>query len=260
MLRRNLQSDFVGGAYVFPGGGVDPADGCADVEQLCDGLTDVEASRALKLPSGGLAFWVAAVRESFEEAGLLQARWKDGRMLRFDDEAVAERFVAHRRAVDRGERRLAELFASEGLRFDFSATYYVSQWVTPPGSPRRYDTRFFVAAAPAGQRAVHDNREVIKSEWIRPADALARHAAGELTMLPPTTENLRRLGQSATVAAALTAAAAIKDVPAIVPRMLTQLDGTQTVVMPDDARYGDAYAGDAPLDSWQPLEPPRDAR
>lgn len=260
MLRRNLRSDFVGGAYVFPGGGVDRADGAPEVERLCDGLTDAEASRRLKVPAGGLAFWVAAVRETFEEAGLLPARWADGRPVRFDDPAVAGRFARHRRAVDSGERRLAAIFAEEGLRFDLSAMHYVSHWVTPPGSPRRYDTRFFVAAAPEAQRAVEDDREVIHARWITPSAALAAQASGELVMLPPTIENLRMLAASADVAGALAAAAAVKDVPPIIPRVLTRVDGSVTIVMPGDADYDAGYAGDEQLEVWQPFQPPRDAQ
>lgn len=258
MLRRNLKSDFVGGAYVFPGGGVDPAD--AEAEGLCDGLTDAAASARLNLPAGGLAFWVAAVRESFEEAGLLQARWADGRPVRFDDPQVAKRFAQHRIDVDSGRRRLPDIFAEEGLRFDFSCTHYVSHWVTPPGSPRRYDTRFFIATAPEGQRAVEDDREVIGTSWLRPAAALERQRSGELVMLPPTIDNLTWLAASSTVQAALDAAAAIDHVPAIIPRVLTQLDGSQTIVMPGDERYEDGYAGDGQFDTWQPFQPPRDAR
>lgn len=260
MLRRNLQSDFVGGAYVFPGGGVDRADGAPEVERLCDGLTDAEASRQLKVPAGGLAFWVAAVRETFEEAGLLPARWADGRPVRFDDPVVAARFAAHRRAVDSGERRLAAIFVEEGLRFDLSAMHYVSHWVTPPGSPRRYDTRFFVAAAPEAQRAVEDDREVIHARWITPADALAAQASGELVMLPPTIANLQMLATSGDVAGALATAAALEEVPAVIPRVLTRLDGSATIVMPGDDGYDDGYAGDEQLEAWQPFLPPRDAQ
>src|SRR3954454_14576756 len=85
MLRRNLQSDFVGGAYVFPGGGVDDHDRHADLEPICEGRRDLDASAQLGIESGGLAFWVAAIRESFEEAGVLLAYGPDGTMMRLDD-------------------------------------------------------------------------------------------------------------------------------------------------------------------------------
>src|ERR1700712_4979603 len=131
LLRRNLRSEFVGGAYVFPGGAVDLADGHDDVAALCDGLTPEQANASLGVEHGALAYWVAAIREAFEECALLPARWaSSGAPLRFDDPAVAERFAAHRRAVDRGERRLVEIMTEEGLRFDLSGMHHVAHWIT----------------------------------------------------------------------------------------------------------------------------------
>lgn len=109
MLRRNLRSDFVGGAYVFPGGGVDEEDAHDDLAEVVTGLDDATASRQVEVPSGGLAFWVAAIRECFEEAGLLLAYDEDGRVVDFDDPERAARFVEHRREVDEGRRRLVEV-------------------------------------------------------------------------------------------------------------------------------------------------------
>ena len=106
MLRRNLNSDFVGGAYVFPGGSVDPLDRGAEAEALCRGMTDAEASASLGVESGGLAFWVAALRECFEEAGVLVAAPgragmpDDGPLLDTSDPAATTRFAAHRDAVN----------------------------------------------------------------------------------------------------------------------------------------------------------------
>lgn len=253
MLRRNLNSDFVGGAYVFPGGAVDPADGAPEVEARCDGRSDADASAALGLERGGLAFWIAAIRETFEEAGLLPAHWDDGRPLNLADPVIADRFAIHREAVDRGERRLVEVAEEEGLRFELAAMHYVSHWVTPAGSPRRYDTRFFLAAAPAGQHAIHDDREVIAARWMRPQEALDHHAAGEWAMLPPTTANLAWLAEHDDVASALASAAAIASVPMILPRVLTRLDGSATIVMPDDPDYGEGYAGETQLAGWKPF-------
>ena len=100
MLQRTLKAAFAGGMYVFPGGRVDLADGAAAMEAVCDGLTDDAASELLQIESGGLAFWVAAIRECFEEAGVLLARSAtDGDVVRFDDPAVAARFTAVRPAI-----------------------------------------------------------------------------------------------------------------------------------------------------------------
>ena len=244
MLRRNLNSDFVGGAYVFPGGAVDPADRHADLEPICEGRTDADASTALGLDpaSGGLAYWVAAVRESFEEAGVLLAYDADGTIVDFRDPAVAERFHRHRGEVDRGERRLVEVCAEEGLRLAVDGMHYFAHWITPVGPPRRYDTRFFVAAAPVGQTPLHDDRETIANCWIAPGEALARHRAGEFDLILPTIRNLEAIARFDTAADVLAAASALDVVPAVLPRVVDDGDGIR-ILLPGDPGYDDAGDG-----------------
>src|ERR1700687_5267128 len=119
MLRRNLNSDFVGGAYVFPGGAVDEADRHADLASVCEGRSDEAASELLGVERGGLAYWVAAIRECFEEAGLLLAHpvgAVEGSAISLADDAVAEQFRAYRAQVDSGDLRLIELCEREQLR------------------------------------------------------------------------------------------------------------------------------------------------
>lgn len=253
MLRRNLKSDFVGGAYVFPGGAVDPEDGEPSVSPLCLGRSDAEASTALGLPRNGLAFWVAAIRESFEEAGLLLARRADGTELRFDDPDIQRRFARHRMSVDRGERRLVDICLEEQLVLEVTRMYYFGHWVTPAGAPRRYDTRFFLAGAPQGQRPVHDDREVISAQWVNPAKALDDHAAGTFAMLPPTVASLRSLRRFDSADDALRAAAAVTEVPAMIPRVISDTGGVR-IVMPGDPDYDRGYAGDHALTSWPGVE------
>ena len=241
MLRRNLNSDFVGGAYVFPGGAVDPADRHANLEPYCEGRTDADASTALGLDpaEGGLAYWVAAIRESFEEAGVLLAYDQDGAVVDFRDPAVAERFDRHRAAVDGGERRLVEVCAEERLRLAVDGIHYFSHWITPVGPPRRYDTRFFVAAAPVGQTPLHDDRETIANCWIAPADALGRHRAGEFDLILPTIRNLEAIARFDTAAEVLAAAASLDVVPAVLPRVVDDGDGIR-ILLPGDPGYDDA--------------------
>jgi 8-oxo-dGTP pyrophosphatase MutT (NUDIX family) len=240
MLRRNLQSDFVGGAYVFPGGGVDDHDAHADLEAVCDGMGDAEASAALGLDAGGLAFWVAVIRECFEEAGVLLARWRDGdaSLVSFDDPAVAERFDVHRRAVDRGERRLVEVCEEEGLVLTVDRLAFASHWVTPEGPHRRYDTRFFVGLAPTHQVPLHDDREVIDNLWVRPTDALERHRRGELEMIFPTVRNLEWLAAFTSAGEAIEAARSLTDIPRILPRIVPDGRGGMKLVLPGDPDYG----------------------
>jgi 8-oxo-dGTP pyrophosphatase MutT (NUDIX family) len=221
MLRRNLKSEFVGGAYVCPGGAVDDADrDDPELDELCVGRTDDDASRALDVDHGGLAYWVAAIRECFEEAGVLLARGADGEVASFADDAVAARFEEHRAAVDRGERRLVEVCHREGLHLAVADMHYFAHWITPEGPPRRYDTRFFVCQTPPEQEPLHDNRETVASTWIRPADALERCAAGELEMITPTLKNVEAIGRFDDTASLLDAAARIGNVPTVVPKIV----------------------------------------
>jgi 8-oxo-dGTP pyrophosphatase MutT (NUDIX family) len=244
MLRRNLQSDFVGGAYVFPGGGVDDHDRFADLEAVSAGRSDAEASSQLGIESGGLAFWVAAIRESFEEAGVLLA-YDGPDLIRFDDPVVETRFAEHRGAVDRGERRLVEVCRAEGLRLAVDTMYYFSHWITPEGPTRRYDTRFFVARAPAGQVPLHDDREVIANLWIRPSDALAAHRAGQFEMIFPTVRSLLAIERFGTADELLAAAAAVGEVPTILPRIVEDAGGLR-IVLPGDPGYDELVAASLP--------------
>jgi len=219
MMRRTLNAAFVGGFYVFPGGAVDDADRAAEVEARCTGLTDADASEQLSIPSGGLAYWVAAVRECFEEAGVLLAAGADGTLVHFGEPEMEERFETYRRAVHSGERRLIDICADEGLRLAVGDIEYVSHWITPAGEPRRFDTRFFVARAPIGQEPLHDDHETIASLWVRPADALTRQQAGELQMITPTITHLEYLVPFATTEEAMADAATIRHPATVEPEL-----------------------------------------
>ncbi len=244
MLRRNLRSDFVGGAYVFPGGAIDPADRHTDLEPLCEGRSDAEASSLFGVASGGLAYWVAAIRECFEEAGVLLAYRDDDKLVRLDDLDVAERFGRHRADVDGGRRRLVEVCAEESLRLAVDTMSYFGHWITPEGAPRRYDTRFFLARAPVAQEPLHDDREVIANLWIRPADALAEHRAGRFELILPTIANLEAIGRFDGADELLEAATGVTSVPTIEPRVVRDHGGLR-ILLPGDPGYDDA-GGDAP--------------
>jgi 8-oxo-dGTP pyrophosphatase MutT (NUDIX family) len=237
MLRRNLRSDFVGGAYVFPGGAVDPHDRHQNLEPVCTGRSDADASGQLGVDAGGLAFWVAAIRECFEEAGVLLALGDDDALIRFDDPVVAARFDRHRTAVDQGRRRLVDVCLDEGLRLAVDSIYYFSHWITPEGAPRRYDTRFFITRAPDGQVPLHDDHEVIANLWVRPEDALECHAAGDFELIFPTIRSLVSLSQFDSADDVLAHAAAINDVPAILPKIVDDEGGGLRIVLPGDAAY-----------------------
>jgi 8-oxo-dGTP pyrophosphatase MutT (NUDIX family) len=242
MVRRNLQSDFVGGAFVFPGGAVDLADGGAEAEALCRGRSDAEASILLGVDSGGLAYWVAALRETFEEAGLLLADRPAGPALLVGDGAEEARFVAERARVNAGSRRFLDLCRDEHLRLLVDEVHYFAHWITPKGAPRRYDTRFFVAAAPPSQRAAHDAGETIAETWISPQRALEGHRNGAFEIIFPTIRNLQAISRFATSGELLDAAeSASSSVPTIEPRVISDGNGVR-IVLPGDDGYDDVPA------------------
>ncbi len=230
MLRRTGNAAFGAGMYVFPGGRVDDGDHAAEIEPFCRGLDDVAASAQLGLESGGLAYWVASIRECFEEAGILLAESRDGSGLSLGDD--------DRHAVHDGRLSMVDLCRRDDLILELSTTQYVDHWVTPLGERRRFDTRFFVTEAPAGQEGLHDEKETIDSTWIRPAEAIDRHAEGELMMMPPTTTNLRWLTDFTTAAAAVDAGAEITDPQAVHPKAKLDADGVLVgVSLPGDPDY-----------------------
>ncbi|HUA95278.1 MAG TPA: hypothetical protein VMB82_07095, partial [Acidimicrobiales bacterium] len=255
-LRRNLASEFVAGAYVFPGGSVDPSDRGAEAERVCRGRSDAEASELLDVPSGGLAFWVAALRECFEESGVLLARPGDlpegAPLLDTSDESVRIRFEAHRQEINEGRKGLLDICHEEGLVLPVDTVHYVSHWITPELAPRRYNTRFFVTAAPPGQVAHHDDSETIATIWVRPDLALARFADGEIELLPPTIDCLKKLAVHTSTDAVLDWARQVTDIPVILPIVLFE-DGRLLILRPGDDGYEQALENR--LASSDPVSP-----
>jgi 8-oxo-dGTP pyrophosphatase MutT (NUDIX family) len=198
MLQRNHQSGFMPGMFLFPGGGLDPEDQGAAVLGRCAGLDDKAASATLGIASGALAYWAAAIRESFEEAAMLLAYDESGALLNPQTHERLERFEEYRRRLNAGEPVLASMLERENLTLAVDRLTYFSHWITPIGAPRRYDTRFFVAVAPHGQEALHDNVEAIHHVWVNPAKAVERYGSGEYKMRTPTIRTLERFAEFAT--------------------------------------------------------------
>jgi 8-oxo-dGTP pyrophosphatase MutT (NUDIX family) len=247
MLRRTLAAEFSAGAYVFPGGSVDDGDRGPAAAALCTGRTDEEASEILGLPSGGLAFWVATLRECFEEAGVMLAGTPDRAgpggvsPLNTNDPGVAERLAAHRRALNEGRTGMVEVCERENLVLAADSVHYVSHWITPQLAPRRYDTRFFVTVSPPDQVAEHDAGETIATVWVRPRDALAASAVGEVDLLPPTMANLRTIEPFRSTDDVMAWARQVTHVPTVLPVVLIE-DGHVLILRPGDAGYEEAIA------------------
>ena len=181
---------------------------------------------------------MAAIRECFEEAGVLLARDSSGEYVHLGDHDASSRFAQARHEVHDGTLSLAELCRRENLRLAVDSIRYVSHWITPVGEKRRFDTRFFVAVAPPAQDPLHDDKETVASLWVNPSDALARAARGDLAMIPPTTANLRFLAPHHTTGDAINAASAIGVPTPILPKLRFDNDGRVTaIVFPDDPEY-----------------------
>ncbi|MCU1503961.1 MAG: hypothetical protein JWM12_3315 [Ilumatobacteraceae bacterium] len=211
MLRRTTSAVFASGMYVFPGGKVDPADG-----------------------EGDEAFLVAAIRECYEEAGVLLVEEPDGRLI-----ADGHPALVHREAVHDGTVNIHALCDEHGLRLATDRMAYVAHWITPKGeAPRRFDTRFFLAVAPSGQTSSHDDTETIASEWVRPVDALERQRAGDMGMMPPTIANLEFVAAFDNADAALAAGREIGTPPTILPKIRWGEGGAMRgVALPGETDY-----------------------
>ena len=238
MIRRTQSAVFMGGAHVFPGGGVDASDASAELAAHCEGLEDVEASRLLGVERGGLAYWTAALRECFEEAGLLLAHDADGCYADLNDTRHTQAFEQWRESVRAGRATLADLCREHHLRLAAGRLAYYSHWITQPGRARRYDTRFFVAEAPAAQTASHDNSEAVDHVWIQPAAALERHRRGEMHLVFPTIKTLESIAQFDSAAALMQFARSPLKMPTMAPRTASSREGKKLLV-PGDYAYAE---------------------
>lgn len=227
MVVRHHQIDFATGALVFPGGSLDKADCDPILRSLCDGATGLD--------DDALALHVAAIRESFEEAGVLLARHRGERVYVSGAEASAlfDRW-AHR--LEDGSATMAEFAQAEGLVLAADAFRPFAHWITPEHMPKRFDTMFFIAEAPIDHAAKHDGREAVDSVWIRPADAIAEAEAGKRTIIFPTRVNLEKLGRSANIAEAF-AAAARDPIVTVLPKTRKTPEG-RVMMIPIEAGYG----------------------
>ncbi|MFW6093085.1 MAG: NUDIX hydrolase [Pseudomonadota bacterium] len=217
MMKRPGRGDFPD-LHVFPGGKVDEGD---FVPELLDGLTEAAADRDLGIAAGGLRYWVAAIRECFEECGVLLA-YRGGAVVRWRDEGEVARFGAYRQRLIDGEITMSELCRREGLRLAARRVHYFSHWVTPEAAPRRFDTRFFVAAMPEDQQTLAHRGEVADDSWVRPEDALTAGADGRWQMISPTLTTLGSLSGYADVSEVLEAVREERHLPELTPALRDQ--------------------------------------
>ncbi|HEU0132788.1 MAG TPA: NUDIX hydrolase [Mycobacteriales bacterium] len=225
LLRRLGSMAFAGGMYVFPGGSVDPRDGDAEIAWEGPPASEWTAPLSADEPLAR-ALVAAAVRETFEESGVLLASPVGG---------DAEHWAREQAALLDRSASMAEVLARNGLVLRADLLRPWAHWVTPEIEPKRFDTRFFVAALPDGQEPVHYRGESDASEWVTPRVAVERHAAGEWAMLPPTVFTLAEIGAYGTVAEVMAAAAA-RDVRRVLPRIVVDGDDV-LLLLPGDPGY-----------------------
>lgn len=211
LTRRRPELVFVGGMHVFPGGRLDAEDRDPAVVLRSDGLSPERAAQLLKeeamSPDRAFSFWVGAVRELFEEAGVLLAG-RDGKTVDLRPPETLARFEAWRRRLNANEVGIADMLAAEDVRLSLDRVHYVSHWITPVGPPRRFNTHFFLAELPENQVARHHEGEVDESLWISPRKALAAWGENRIAMIPPTVMSLQ----------AIAAFGSLRDVMAHFPR------------------------------------------
>ena len=192
LMRRDKAQKFMGDAYVYPGGRVDEADLDPRLASHATAAAPGDPAGLLRepglSPERALGLIFAAVRETFEESGVLLAAGPDGRPA-----GQNGRFADYRRRVHDRETTLADMAEQEGLTFRLDQLVPFAHWITPEIESRRFDTRFFLARVPEGQAPDHDRVELSDSVWLTPAEALARQAAGRIILMPPTLKTLTEL-------------------------------------------------------------------
>jgi 8-oxo-dGTP pyrophosphatase MutT (NUDIX family) len=233
MVRRHQGTAFMGGAHVFPGGRVDAGDRDTADASWCDGV-DTAAAQLADLPApDAVAFHVAALRELFEEAGVLLARDASRAFVPFVGDDVRARFKRYRADVHDGVRSLREVLTGEQLRLGLDALIAFAHWVTPPIDVRQFDTRFFITRVPPDQTPAHDDTETTHSVWIRPADAIAEALRDEIVLPPPTWTTLRELEPFQSVEEAL-AWARQRVLVRRMPHHIVDAAGRRMLLLPGD--------------------------
>jgi 8-oxo-dGTP pyrophosphatase MutT (NUDIX family) len=227
MVERHHKIDFAEGALVFPGGKTEASDALSELQAYCSGANrELERENTVR---------VAAIRETFEECGVLLARPRgaqelvDGARL----ESIARRY---RDDLQNGGSTMLDVVKAEDLELAFDLLVPFAHWITPEFMPKRFDTHFFLVAAPPDQLAVHDGFESVDSLWTTIPDALELEKTGQRTIIFPTLENMKKLGRSGTVAAALENARC-DTIVTVLPKFSKDPDGTLMMEIPEKAGY-----------------------
>jgi len=239
LMRRHRDQGFMGGAFVFPGGRLDEGDCDPDLIRYTRGFTAAEAKRRLQAPDlpeeKALGLFFAALRETFEEAGVLLGHDQAGRPIDFQAGETAGRFAAYRLQLHQNQLSLRGLAEVENLQYALDLLVPYAHWITPEVEARRFSTRFFLARNPEGQLPFHDTIEMTKSQWVTPSEALALHQASNILLMPPTLKTIEELNKSESVDQLLSAARS-RRIRTILPQAFVAGDGFG-VKLPHDPEY-----------------------
>jgi 8-oxo-dGTP pyrophosphatase MutT (NUDIX family) len=257
LVERHGASAFGAGAYVFPGGIVEPGDGGPEAARLSPGLTPAQAAARmpdLADPHAALGHFVAAIRETFEEALVLLAEAPEGAQAAPAPEGAqaapaperaqaalpsTAELEAVRARLHAGTAEFVPWLAQQGLRLATQRLVYFAHWITPEGVPLRFSARFFLVRAPEGAEVVPDRQEVLQHRWLEPAEAIAMRARGAIHLMDPTVRNLELLGRFASTDEAVRELGR-REVRAIQPKLRRNADGTRRILYPWDPDYGQA--------------------
>ncbi len=257
LLKRHEKSSFMGGNFVYPGGRVDREDGSLEICSFSKGVTFDEAQKifaATTSPEESFAYWIAAIRELFEEAGVLLAYDQKDNLFQIKNRDEQEKWLQYRESLQKGKISICEMAQREKLLFALDQLHYYAHWITPEARPERFDTRFFLARYPSGQEASHDQKETTAGIWITPRKALEENLKGEVVLSPPTLKTLEDLSRFNTIDEIFNSVKQ-KDIRPILP-LLTKISSGPLIVFPWDPEYDLFHRGEIPA----PIDPGRPSR
>jgi len=238
LLKRHEQNIFMGGNFVYPGGRLDKGDNDEEILALSRDISEDQARNILgetHVESVSLAYWIAGIRELFEEAGILLAYSNNGQLLSIDNDDMRQRFTFHRQALQKDEKTFLQILKEEGVTLALDKCFYYAHWITPEARNVRFDTRFFVARNVPGQEASPDAKETTEGVWLTPAEALQENLKGTVALSPPTLKTLEDLSRFNTINNLLLALPDMEK-STVLPILLNPL-ADEVLIFPWDPEY-----------------------
>jgi 8-oxo-dGTP pyrophosphatase MutT (NUDIX family) len=239
LLKRHEKSAFMGSNFVYPGGVVDKHDNDPEILSLCKGIPSDKSQKEL------LPFMVAGIRELFEESGLLLAYDINGLPFAVCDEATNNRVHQYRNLLNNRKTTLKEILKKEGLFLALDQIFHYAHWITPEARPMRFNTHFFVARYPEGQKASADETETTEGAWMAPEKALEENLATNLVLSPPTLKTLEDLSRFRNTKEVISFSKTSNKPPIL--SLLLSISNDWFLIFPWDPEYDSLMKGENPL-------------